>query len=132
MKELILNNLEKEELAIMQEEFLKISKEKRCLKMKISNYISDHTTNTLKIKPDIIYINRDLDLVYEYIKLNGPSLTIDLCIYIDKTLENDFKRWNVNNLKNLKLDTGSFYGFMSLKMKYDNRFLKDGKYCKIN
>lgn len=130
MKELILNKAEEQELKEMQEAYTKLAKEKRALQTKIGLYINSRTVDITTINSTNQYIERDLQLVYDFIKENGKKTTRELCDFLNKTCVNKFKRWNVNNLSNVKLDSGMFHGVMTRYMK--EKFIKeDNKYWNI-
>ena len=95
--ELILSEDDKNELKLMQDQLILISRQHRKLKLKIDNYLKSKTVNILK--PDSknrVLINNDIELVYNYLdELKGKGVnTRQICDYLNERYKNKHKRWN--------------------------------------
>ncbi len=131
MKELVLSELDKLELKKLQDEYTEVSKKKNNLKNRIDSFINSHTVSIFQQKSTAPLLKRDLDEVYNYLKACQGAETRHICDFLNAKLEGLPLRWNVQNLKNLKLDSGMFHSFLAIHMKADNRFYKDDKTWKV-
>lgn len=132
MKELVLSELEKLELKKLQDEYTEVSKTKNSLKRRIDSFINQHTVSIFQEKSITGLLNRDLDAVYEYLKIVKEAETKHICNFLNTKLEGLEVRWNRQNFNNIKLDSGMFYNFLATYMKNDTRFYKEDKLWKVN
>lgn len=131
MKEIIfLKEDQKEKLKSLQNELVELGRKTRKIKREIETIVNQNTVS-IKISPKSNqFIKRDIELVYSFLSKNGPSVTKDICEYLNKELETEYKRWNPDNLK-IKLDASSFHGYIAKYINSDRRFTKNEKYWEI-